>query len=52
MLFGLMTGSLSITICGFCYDINMMYALFFSAGFGLSGHETIVYVYITEISGK
>lgn len=28
----------------------MLYSFFFTAGLGLSGYETVVYVYITEIS--
>ena len=51
MLFGILVGAFSIIICGFCNDIYLLMVFFFTAGFGLSGFETVVYVYITEISG-
>lgn len=50
LLFGMILGSVSISIGSFCDSLLSLYALFFIAGFGLSGYETVVYVYITEIS--
>lgn len=51
ILFGALVGANSIMICGFCNNIYLLMVFFFTAGFGLSGYETVVYVYITEISG-
>ncbi|CAD8099970.1 unnamed protein product [Paramecium primaurelia] len=50
LLFGMSLGSISILVGSLCHNLLSLYALFFIAGFGLSGYETVVYVYITEIS--
>jgi MFS family permease len=52
IMFGVVFGASSIIICGFMKTISLVMVLFFLAGFSLSGQETVVYVYITEISGK
>lgn len=51
ILFGMIVGGSSIIVCGICNDVQYIMICFFTAGFGLSGQETVVYVYITEISG-
>jgi MFS family permease len=50
LLFGLSLGGLSILLASLCDSLLSLYSLFFVAGFGLSGYETVVYTYITEIS--
>ena len=41
----------SVFACGFAMTIDMFNILIFLAGFGFSGFETIIYSYVTEISG-
>mgnify|MGYP003613977076 CR=1 FL=1 len=43
-------GGSAILVGSLCYNLMSLYGLFFIAGFGLSGYETVVYTYITEIS--
>ena len=50
LLFGMSLGSASIFVGSLCNGLLSLYTLFFIAGFGLSGYETVVYVYINEIS--
>ena len=52
LLFGSGLGAISIILCGFVYRLELFLLLFFVCGFGLSGYETVVYVYINEISGN
>jgi MFS family permease len=51
IIFGILLGASSIIIGGVSINILMLVCCFFFTGFGLSGYETVVYVYITEISG-
>lgn len=50
LLFGMILGGASIFVGSLCSNLMSLYGLFFIAGFGLSGYETVVYTYITEIS--
>ena len=50
LLLGSFLGSSAIICGGFSANLDNLYIAFFIAGFGLSGYETVVYVYITEIS--
>jgi len=50
LLFGCLLGGLAILAASFSTSVLQLYIFFFMAGFGLSGYETVVYVYITEIS--
>ena len=51
MIFSLCIASGSVFSCGFVPTIDILKILIFTAGFGFSGYETIIYSYITEISG-
>ena len=52
IIFGVIVGGSCIILCGFMTSISLIMLLFFITGFALSGQETVVYVYITEISGN
>lgn len=45
-------GSGSIFASGFVTNFDLLMILITSAGFGLCGYETIIYAYVTEISGN
>lgn len=50
LLFGSTLGALAIMAGSFAMSVSQIYPAYFVAGFGLSGYEMVVYVYITEIS--
>lgn len=52
MIFAVIMGGGSVFICGFVKSIYLFMVFIFLAGLCLNGFETIVLVYITEISGK
>lgn len=43
--------SISLSLIGFSTTIEMMMVAIFFSGFGMGGYETIIYAYVTEISG-
>jgi len=43
--------SISVLCLSVAPSIQIFMILIFMVGFGLSGYETIIYVYVTEISG-
>ena len=51
MIFAVILGGASVFFCGFVESIYLFMVCIFLAGLCLNGFETIVYVYITEISG-
>jgi len=51
MLFAVTVGGASVFFCGFAESHYFIMVCIFIAGLCLNGFETIVYVYITEISG-
>ena len=51
MIFAVVLGGSSVFISGFVESIYLFMVFIFLAGLCLNGFETIVYVYITEISG-
>lgn len=52
MVFAVVLGSISVIICGLVSSIYLFMICIFIAGLCLNGFETIVLVYITEISGN
>ena len=51
MIFAVLIGGISVFLCGFIPNIYLFMVLIFIAGLCLNGFETIVFVYVTEISG-
>jgi len=52
LLISISIGAGGIFSLGFAPSINVLMILIFISGFGLCGYETIIYVYISEISGN
>lgn len=52
MVFAVLMGSCSVIISGLVESVYLFMICIFVAGLCLNGFETIVLVYITEISGK
>lgn len=48
----LFIGAISLLVIGFSPSIEVLMGIIFSSGFGMGGYETILYAYITEISGN
>ncbi|EGR31611.1 major facilitator superfamily protein, putative [Ichthyophthirius multifiliis] len=47
-----LSGSTCALIIGLCPDLYALMAMFFGAGLGITGYETVILVYCTEISER
>ncbi len=52
MIFSISLVSVVMFLSGFSLSVEMFMCMLFVIGFGFSGYEAIVFVYITEISGN